>query len=86
LQTVNFTPGTRTNADYTTPEMANYRSSDRIMEDIKQFESDNPNGLNGALILIHLGTAPQRKDKFYHKLDELLEFLALKGYQASKLD
>ena len=86
LTTVNFTPGIRSNADYTTPDMPNYRSSEQILNDLKQFESNDPNGLNGALILIHLGTAPQRTDKFYHKLDELLEFLTKKGYLACRID
>jgi endoglucanase len=85
LTTINFTPGIRSNADYTTPEMPNYRSSDQIMSDLKQFEVTDPNRLNGAIILIHLGTSPLRKDKFYNKLDEFLEFLKVKGYQTSKL-
>jgi peptidoglycan/xylan/chitin deacetylase (PgdA/CDA1 family) len=83
---INFTPGIRSNADYTTPDMANYRSSEQIMSDLKQFESNDPKGLNGAIILIHLGTAPQRTDKFYQKLDELLEFLTMKGYLACRID
>ncbi len=85
LTTINFTPGVRSNADYTTPDMPGYRSSDQIMRDLKQFEAVNQDGLNGALILIHLGTSPLRKDKFYDKLDELLEFLTSKGYHMSKV-
>ncbi len=86
LTTVNFTPGIRSNADYTTPDMSNYRSSEQIMNDLKQFESGDPNGLNGTLILIHLGTSPLRTDKFYLKLDELLAFLSSKGYRLCRLD
>lgn len=86
IQVINFTPGTRTNADYTTPDMLNYRSSEKIMDDLKAFESANKNGLNGAMILIHLGTAPQRTDKFYHRMGELLDFLEKKGYQPRKLE
>ena len=86
LTTINFTPGIRSNADYTTPEDPGYRSSDQIMKDLKNFEKSDPNGLNGAIILIHLGTSPLRTDKFYLKLDELLEFLASKGYQVCRLD
>jgi peptidoglycan/xylan/chitin deacetylase (PgdA/CDA1 family) len=85
ITTINFTPGIRSNADYTTPDMPNYRSSEQIMADLKQFESTDPNGLNGTIVLIHLGTAPQRTDKFYQKLDEFLEFLTKKGYHISKL-
>ena len=81
LTTVNFTPGIRTNADYTTPEMPNYRSSEQILTDLKNFETLDPNGLNGTIMLIHLGTSPLRTDKFYHQLDKLLSSLQGKGYQ-----
>ncbi len=86
LTTINFTPEIRSNADYTTPDMANYRSSDQIMRDLKQFESATSNGLNGAIILIHMGTSPLRTDKFYLRLDELLKYLTDKGYSLSKID
>lgn len=81
LKAINFTPGIRSNADYTTPDMASYRSSDKIMEDIKTFEKNDPNGLNGCIMLIHFGTAPERTDKFYNRLDDLLTYLHKKGYQ-----
>ena len=86
LTVINFTPGIRTNADYTTPDMANYRSSEQIMTDLKKFESTDLNNLNGTIILIHLGTSPQRTDKFYKRLDELLGFLTSKGYNVCRLD
>jgi peptidoglycan/xylan/chitin deacetylase (PgdA/CDA1 family) len=86
LTTLNFTPGIRTNADYTTPEMTNYRSSEQIIKDLKKFEAEDSNGLNGALVLIHLGTSPMRKDKLYEKLDELLDYLQKKGYQMCGLN
>lgn len=85
LTTINFTPGIRTNADYTTPDMTNYRSSDQIMNDLKLFEAKDPKGLNGAIILVHLGTSPKRTDKFYNQLDELLEVFKGKDYQFCKL-
>ncbi|HCY43073.1 MAG TPA: cellulase [Prolixibacteraceae bacterium] len=80
LKVINFTPGIRSNADYTTPDMKSYRSSETIMNDIKAFEKKDPNGLNGCIMLIHLGTAPERTDKFYNRLGELLSFLKQKGY------
>lgn len=86
LTTINFTPGIRSNADYTTPDMPSYRSSDQIMNDLKQFAAKDPNGLNGAIMLIHLGTSPQRTDKFYQRLDELLDFLKKNGYQTCRID
>ena len=80
LNVINFTPGTGTNADYTTPEMANYKSSKVLMDRLLEFESENKNGLNGAVLLIHPGTEKTRTDKFYLKLNELIEKLTKKGY------
>lgn len=84
LNVVNFTPGIRSNADYTTPDLKNYRSSEAILNDIKAFERTNPKGLNGCIVLIHLGTAPGRTDKFYNRLDDLLNFLRQKGYETAR--
>ena len=69
---INFTPGTGTNADYTTPDMQNYKSSQELYDRLKEFESTDPKGLRGALILIHPGTHPDRTDKFYLKLEEII--------------
>jgi peptidoglycan/xylan/chitin deacetylase (PgdA/CDA1 family) len=80
LKVVNFTPGITSNADYTTPDMDTYRSSERIMNDIKTFEKSNANGLNGCIMLVHMGTVSERTDKFYNRLGELLDWLREKGY------
>lgn len=84
LSVINFTPGIRSNADYTTPDMKNYRSSETILNDIKTFERKDPKGLNGCIVLIHLGTAPERTDKFYNRLGDLLDFLRQKGYETAR--
>jgi peptidoglycan/xylan/chitin deacetylase (PgdA/CDA1 family) len=81
LQVINFTPGTGTNADYTTPDMPNYKSSDELLTRLLSFEKNNRLGLNGALVLIHLGTHPDRKDKFYDKLGYLIDELRSRGYE-----
>ena len=85
LQVVNFTPGTGTNADYTTPDMKNYRSSEDLFTRLMSFESTHPLGLRGALLLIHLGTHPDRTDKFYDHLGRLAEELQEKGYRLERL-
>jgi peptidoglycan/xylan/chitin deacetylase (PgdA/CDA1 family) len=85
LTLVNFTPGNGTSGDYTTPEMANYRSSEFLLERLARFEESSPQGLNGALLLIHPGTDPAREDKFYLKLEELIEYYQEKGYTFKKL-
>lgn len=76
--TVNFSPGTRSNADYTTPDMPNYLSSETILESIYRYLSAN--SMNGFHLLIHPGTSPARTDKFYHKLDELITRFKEEGY------
>ena len=85
-QLINFTPGIRTNADYTYPEMgSSYLGSDAILQSLKQSASSRPSGLNGAIILIHAGTDPRRKDKLYDHLDQLLAWLQSNGYQCVSL-
>ncbi|WP_303918266.1 glycoside hydrolase family 9 protein [Draconibacterium sediminis] len=83
LRTINFSPGTRSNADYTTPDMANYMSSDKIFKSI--FKVEEEQGLNGAIMLIHPGTEEKRTDKFYLRLEELIETLQAKGYCFDRL-
>lgn len=80
LELINFTPGTGTNADYTTPDMKNYRSSQILMEQLMKFEASSPEKLNGAILLIHLGTHPDRTDKFYNQLSTIIDTLKKKGY------
>ena len=78
LKIVNFTPGTGSNADYTTPDMKNYKSSKDIYNRIMKVEASE--GLNGHLLLVHFGTHPDRTDKFYNQLEKLIKALKKKGY------
>jgi len=83
---INYTPGTRSNADYTTPDMGDrYISSKHIYQNILKFESVSSNGLNGFILLIHIGTAPGRSDKFYYRLEDLITELRNRDYQFKKL-
>lgn len=77
---INFTPHTGTNADYTTPDAANYKSSDRLFDQLFSREKEDHGWLNGAQLLIHIGTDPRRTDKFYHRLGELIDQLRAAGY------
>lgn len=86
LQLINFSPGTRSAADYTWPQLPNYRSSTSILQSIRDFERASPAGLNGFILLLHIGTDPRRTDKFYHKLPALLRFLKAQGYQPVRVD
>ncbi|MDO4826756.1 MAG: polysaccharide deacetylase family protein [Bacteroidia bacterium] len=81
LKLMNYTSGTRTNGDYTTPDMKSYMSSDYIMNSVLEYERTHTDGLNGHFMLIHLGTSPLRTDKFYNRLDELIVKLEDLGYE-----
>lgn len=84
---INFTPGTRTPADYTYPEMGtSYRSSESIYQSVWDQEKKLKSGLNGFILLIHLGTDPRRKDKFYNKLDSLVTDLKSRGYRPVRIN
>lgn len=79
---INLTPGTRSHADYTYPEMGNrYLPSEAIYRSILAYETKDPSGLNGFILLVHIGTDPRRTDKFYNRLDELLTELKATQYR-----
>lgn len=80
---INFTSGLRTAADYTTPDMKNYMSSQKLIDQLYGFEKEH--GLNGAIILIHPGTHVSRTDKLYLRLDEIIKNLKEKGYTFDRL-
>jgi endoglucanase len=86
LQLINFTSGTRSNADYTTPLDKNYRSSEEIYNSIISYEQTKPSGLNGFILLVHIGTDPKRTDKFYKRLPDMIKYLKAKGYQFQRVD
>lgn len=78
ISVINYTPGTLSHADYTTPQMKNYRSSENIIASILDLEEKD--GLNGFMLLSHLGSHPDRSDKFYSSLDNLISILKERGY------
>jgi peptidoglycan/xylan/chitin deacetylase (PgdA/CDA1 family) len=64
--------------------MSNYRSSEQIYNAILSFEEKE--GLNGVIMLIHIGTHPDRTDKLYNKLDNLIKELKSRGYDFVRID
>jgi endoglucanase len=80
LQLVNYTPGTLTNADSSIPEMREkYFSSNEIYNKVMQAELKQ--GLNGNILLFHIGSDKRRQDKFYPRLAALLTALSRAGYE-----
>jgi peptidoglycan/xylan/chitin deacetylase (PgdA/CDA1 family) len=86
LTLINFTPGTRSNADYTGEADKNFVSSQKIFNSIVARERDAPNGLNGFILLLHIGAGPGRVDKFHARFGELLDYLKGNGYELVRVD
>lgn len=80
FQLINFSTGTRSHADYTDPSMPNYTGSEKILDSILSYESVSKTGLNGFILLMHIGVGPKRTDKFHRFLPELLRTLEGRGY------
>ena len=86
LTLVDFTPGTRSNADYTGEGDRNFVPSKVIFDSILRKEQQDPKGLNGFILLLHIGSGPGRTDKFAARFGDLLDYLAGKGYQFVRVD
>jgi peptidoglycan/xylan/chitin deacetylase (PgdA/CDA1 family) len=86
IQLINYTPGTLSHADYTTSKDKNYRSSETIYNSIINYEKSKPAGLNGFILLMHIGAGPERTDKFYFRLPGLIRYLKQKGYHFQTVD
>lgn len=85
MDLLSFTSNTYTNADYTTPDMKNYLSSEEIIQKLIEKHKKDQNGLKGCILLFHVGTNPDRTDKLYLRLDETIKTLKEYGYTFSKL-
>lgn len=81
LQLINFSSGTRSHADYTDPSMPYYVDSQKILHSILDYESSQPQGLNGFILLMHIGVGTKRVDKFHAQIPVLLQTLRSRGYE-----
>src|SRR5262249_26666322 len=86
LQLINYTPGTLSHTDYTTPTDKNYRSSAEIYKSVLDYETYSPSGLNGFILLMHIGAGPQRTDYFYKKLPAVVSYLRSEGYHFQSIE
>jgi peptidoglycan/xylan/chitin deacetylase (PgdA/CDA1 family) len=75
----NFTPGSGSHRDWAPEGHKAFRPSRQILADILECEKSDPDGLNGHLLLLHLGS--QREDKMYLLLGELIDTLHDRGYR-----
>ncbi len=81
-----FTPGTRAHADYTGEADANFVSSDTIVRSVLEREKADAHGLNGVILLMHVGAGPARRDKMHDRLGELMDAIARRGYAFVRVD
>ncbi|HEX6132373.1 MAG TPA: polysaccharide deacetylase family protein [Longimicrobiales bacterium] len=82
----NYTPGTRSNADYMPDAHPRFISSLDIYESILEYETTDPDGLNGFLLLLHVGAGPGRTDKMHPLLGPLIGELKRRGYSFVRVD
>ena len=80
----NFTPGTGSNRDYAPEGHKAFRPSRELLQDILSHEKASPTGLNGHLLLLHLGS--QRTDRMPPLLPELINTLHERGYTFTRVD
>ena len=67
----NFTPGSGSNRDWAPEGHKSFVPSQKIIDDILAYEQNDPHGLNGFLLLLHVGS--ERKDKTFLLLGEFLD-------------
>lgn len=84
---INYSPGTRSNADYMQDDDPKFVSSEDMVKSILDREASDPDGLNGFMLLMHVGAGPGRtRDKLFNHLDELLTELKSRGYDFKRVD
>ncbi|MBA3406139.1 MAG: polysaccharide deacetylase family protein [Gemmatimonadaceae bacterium] len=80
----NLPPGSGSNRDWAPEGHKSFASSQKIKDDILAYERKDPHGLNGFLLLLHLGS--QRQDKMHHQFAPLVEALDTLGYAFVRVD
>jgi peptidoglycan/xylan/chitin deacetylase (PgdA/CDA1 family) len=80
----NFTPGSGSNRDYAREGDKPFVPSQKIFDDILAHEKKDPHGLNGFLLLLHLGSG--RKDPFHPLIGPICDKLRQRGYEFERVD
>lgn len=81
---INFTPGSGSNRDYAREGDRVFVPSQQILDDVLAYEQKDPHGLNGFLLLLHLGS--ERRDPFHPRLGALCDELTRRGYEFARAD
>lgn len=82
----NYTPGTRSNADYMPDDEPRFISSQAIYDGILNYEATHADGLNGFLLLLHVGAGGGRTDKMHRFVGPLVDELTRRGYRFVRVD
>ena len=83
----NFTPGIRTNADYMEDDHPRFVTSEAMVASVYSKDDSDPDGLNGFIMLIHIGAGPQRtRDHLYEHMGAMIDELARRGYSFVRVD
>jgi hypothetical protein len=61
-------------------------SSQAILDSILRRAREDPHGLNGFLLLLHVGAGPARTDKLHLRVDQLTARLTARGYAFVGID
>ena len=81
------TPGLGTPADYTYPELGKaFKNNNQIAAILDKAAQQQPNGLNGSILLIHAGADSRRKEKLFTQLGTIIQQYAKQGYRFVRLD
>lgn len=84
---MNYTTGTRSNADYMQDDDPKFVSSEDMVKSIFDYEEKDPDGMNGFILLTHVGAGPGRtRDKLFNHLDEIITELKRRGYSFKRVD
>ncbi|MBX3426839.1 MAG: polysaccharide deacetylase family protein [Pirellulales bacterium] len=84
LVLANFTPGTGSQRDYAREDDPRFVPARTIYDDILAYESRAQQGLNGHLLLLHLGSG--RRDPFHPLAGRLCDELVNRGYEFARID
>ncbi len=80
----NLTPGCGSSRDYIPEGAPHFVSAQKLYDDILAYEQKDPHGLNGFILLLHLGSG--RKDPFHPMLGPLCDELSKRGYKFERID
>ncbi len=84
VRLINFTPGSGSNRDWIPERDPRFQSSAEIVAGVLDYEARQPDGLNGFVLLLHLGST--RRDRMDTEVADLVTVLRARGYRFRRVD